>query len=377
MLFWSPQSHIRLSLSCEISCPLIVPSTFEIVRLTRNGSVDDVRELLSKGRVAPTIITSHGISLLHIAVRANHIELVKLLLREGADVNASEEDGETPLHWATAQKDGYEIARTLVENGADIGNVTVDGRTPLHTIYTNTVGSMIKADHLLEDTFADSRGMSLSHYLAWSGKTPPNLFERGRSHDRSSVWARDELGRTCLHLAAQRGNLKLLKHLLALGSSSDLETIDNHGLTVAHHAMQCGNCDVLDYLLEMGADVKAQDKRSRNILHHAIQWGNVAAVKKMTASHDYTLLTSVDANGQLPLDLIHGEIRATNLKLLNMSEHNSTGIRSKMQPTYSILNAEKIGILKWGHAVFNPAILRIIIYVLAVLVAFYMLTALR
>lgn len=53
----------------------------------------------------------------------------KIALNNGADINAIDEYGYTPLH--SAAKNGYlEIVKVLVEQGADVNIRTVDGKTP-------------------------------------------------------------------------------------------------------------------------------------------------------------------------------------------------------------------------------------------------------
>ena len=57
------------------------------------------------------------------------LELTELLLERGADPNATQEGGFTPLH-AAAQHGDLDLARLLLARGADPGAETDDGRTP-------------------------------------------------------------------------------------------------------------------------------------------------------------------------------------------------------------------------------------------------------
>ena len=54
---------------------------------------------------------------LHEAVADKDIRRVRRLLRQGADVNAPDEDGATPLHYAAAEGD-IQVIRLLLEAGA-------------------------------------------------------------------------------------------------------------------------------------------------------------------------------------------------------------------------------------------------------------------
>jgi len=64
---------------------------------------------------------------LHRASQKGHKEIVKLLIAEGADVNAKDKYGMTPLHLAETK----EAAELLIANGADVNARTGDGQTPL------------------------------------------------------------------------------------------------------------------------------------------------------------------------------------------------------------------------------------------------------
>jgi hypothetical protein len=76
----------------------------------------------------------HYSTLLHLAAHHGSLSAVKLLLQRGADINAKNERGVTPLFKALTHRHD-EIVRAISERITDIGKVLVDfGRalTPLH-----------------------------------------------------------------------------------------------------------------------------------------------------------------------------------------------------------------------------------------------------
>lgn len=72
----------------------------QLVRASAQGYVDTVQRLLKE--IPPTIvdIRSGGKTSLQVAAHQGHSAIVKMLLQAGASVNASDNDGDTCLHYA-------------------------------------------------------------------------------------------------------------------------------------------------------------------------------------------------------------------------------------------------------------------------------------
>ena len=347
-------SRMRLTFYCDIDCPRTVPQSAEIMRCVEDGSVDGVQRLLDAGRATSRDVTIHGTTLLHLASRTSNLELIRLLIQAGGDVNAQDEDGDTPLHWAMARRGNYEVARLLIENGADLANNAVDMRTPLHTFFSDTVEKVLLRDDWIEHTLPDSQGMLITHFLAWSSKSTSELFKRGVAHILADLWSVDGFGRTCLHLAASRGNIDLLRYLLERASLTEVQRVDNEGRTALHYAVQSTRSKTIDLLLAGGADLHAKDHSSQTVLHCAVRWENLEAARKIVGLGDSGVLLSPDKNGNMPSHLARG-LKATALRgfLAGLESAGTFGIESKRQnPHYQSSSTGKISDAK--HNALSP-----------------------
>ena len=137
---------------------------------------------------------------LTIAVSRDSIKVATLLIESGIDVNwVSEYDGETPLHQAALP----EMISLLMSHGANVNAKDKDGRTPLHKAVDNS-----------------ARG--------WAGMSPETvaaLIAHG-----ADVNARSMSGETPLHVAARHGARELMAALIEAGANIRAKT--DKGVTI-------------------------------------------------------------------------------------------------------------------------------------------------
>jgi hypothetical protein len=98
-----------------------------------NGFTTSVKRLLSIRNINVNLKDDlNGRTPLHWAAYNGHIEIARLLLQNGADVNVRDDDGWTPLLLA-AWNGHVDILHLLVENGADLEAQSSHGGRALHS----------------------------------------------------------------------------------------------------------------------------------------------------------------------------------------------------------------------------------------------------
>jgi ankyrin repeat protein len=170
-------------------------------------------------------------------------ELQKLLEKQPHLVFARDSNGWTPLH--EAARGGYiAVADHLVQMGADVDAVNIHGGTPLY-----------------EAEKYHGKDSALVRYLVSLGA----LRQESKARLRGTNIKRPYLA----HTLAGDGRMDELNQLLELRGPSILEERDENGWTPLHEASHMGRIHVVRFLVEHGADINARNKAGETPLYYA------------------------------------------------------------------------------------------------------------
>jgi len=110
--------------AAEEAQPVVAAPTMSLYQATITENVDEVRANIAHGADLNEFTADGprgGFTALHAASRANYVEIARLLIEAGADINipADAPHRATPLHWA-ARSGNLDVVKLLVEAGADL-----------------------------------------------------------------------------------------------------------------------------------------------------------------------------------------------------------------------------------------------------------------
>ena len=199
---------------------------------------------------AQSVSSAAELSVADVAEGKNSLKL-RHLVEQKADVNATQADGMTALHWA-AYHDDFESAKLLIDAGANAQASSRYGVTPLSLACIRGNTTVVE---LLVAAGADANttlpgGETVLMTAARTGKTGPVKLLLARGAD---VNARESKGQTALMWAAAEGHLEVVEILLQVGA--DFRTPLPSGFTPLFFAVREGHTDVVHRLLEAGIDV--------------------------------------------------------------------------------------------------------------------------
>lgn len=191
------------------------------------GKHTELKNLLQENSSTVDLNDSHGLKPLHHAAHGGSIECTQLLIVNGADVNAKNEQNITPI----VCTQNIKIAEILIKHGAELNVVTKRGDTPLIRAISRKDKEMIR--------LLTAHGADVNHVVRLDFRE--TITQRALSTVRygDSQEKKEEA-------------LEILKILLEAGADPNIQNV--YGNTALHDASQTGLTEFVKLLLKHSAD---------------------------------------------------------------------------------------------------------------------------
>ena len=190
------------------------------------------------------------------AIRSADLDSVQKEIEAGRDINKKSESGMTPLHWAAKVND-FEIVEYLVSQNANVNSTNNNGQTPLDIVGGFSGRFKQRADEI--ENLLKSKGatngnpqIALNNYFITTNALIVNSIQ-GAS---DQVVVSDALG---LQAAVEAGNAQAVKHFLNLRLDINTTML---GLpssdTLLHEAVFKGHKEIVELLVSNGANINLE-----------------------------------------------------------------------------------------------------------------------
>ena len=304
------------------------------------GFLRCARLLLEKGAITE-VLEREEWTPLYLAAVNGHTELCKLLLQLGADPN-DVIDG-NPILLSVVSDPNLEIVKLLIGNGADIEATNWQNRTAL--LEASRLGHKALVAHLIEcgaNVYHESRGgLTSTHYAASNGYTAilELLYTNGADLQRPS-----SNGWTPLHTC----NEKPESASFLLKNGADVNSVTNtYGYTPLILAVRNDNPEVVKLLLEAGSNINHQSEIGKSSPLQYAAYHNREEVLRILMEYNPEV-DLVDNDGDTALNCINSRTSLCIAKTL-LNGGADPEIRNKRQetPLCTAVWKENIEIVKY------------------------------
>lgn len=187
----------------------------------------------------------------------SRINIMKLLIDNKANINYADEDEFTPLNIAIESGD-MELTKFLITNGANVNSLMQDG--------VSLIGYAIAQNNmdLLQILIENGANVNYTNGDSWADTPLKTASRLGLDNvvrilltRNVDINAVDINGNTALHTAALNSQLSVVKLLLEKNPNLDIQ--NKVGNTALHLAVISGNIDIVGELVLKGANTKIRN----------------------------------------------------------------------------------------------------------------------
>jgi len=264
-------------------------------------------------------------SALHCAAIKGNVALTNSLIKQGADVNLADEDGNTPLYYSAKYTNrgqdngngGLDVANILISNHADLNKAGAAGPPLIAAITSN---NFELADLLIEKganakgTAKDGSTALISLVMQFRGAK--DVVERAKLLVNAGVDvnAENKNGVTALAAACRNNsNGALIEALLELGADPNIVSNGQSAITLA-----LSNPETFKLLVKHGANLNSKFN-GQTLLHQSISYGSSSPTLSLLLSTGKVDVNTKNDAGEtaLYMAVTRGNINATQQLLVH------------------------------------------------------------
>jgi len=281
----------------------------------------DVLGMLVANGADVNLRDEHGDTPLHIAIMLNRSpESIQFLLNSDSDVHIRNINGKTPLYIAVQER-RIALIPLLLAEGSEIFAADNNGITPFDLAVKSNDGTfnLLITNETVNQR--DSYGNTMLHCAVNNKATAEQI---GRILDqRALVDSRNRAGDTALHIAVRTNQKESGEYLISRGAS--IFSLNSAGESPLFLAL--GTSNLREWIINP-TTITARDGLGNNMLHYAAEWGLNNAITMIIRSG--IPVDSQNATGQTPLFMATKSNNASTLKIFvdnnaNLNARDSQG----------------------------------------------------
>ncbi|KAL6465553.1 hypothetical protein MHYP_G00256860 [Metynnis hypsauchen] len=307
------------------------------------GNVQIIDVLMRKGAEIQALDKS-GANAIYYASRHGHVETLKFLHEKKCPLDTQDKSGETALHVA-ARYGNVDVVQYLCSIHANPDLTDREHETPLHCAawhgYSAVARALCEAGCDVNARNREGESSLLTASARGFRDIVECLLEHGADMDST-----DKDGHIALHLAVRRCQLEVVKCLLSHHCYVDHQ--DRHGNTPLHIACKDGNLPVVSLLCAAKANLDIPNKFGRTSLHVAASNGALEVVRHLCVAGANT--EAITNDGKTAEDLATAEQQehiALLLAKLKKDNHKG-GYIQQLRPTQ--MPQPRIKLKLFGHS---------------------------
>lgn len=248
---------------------------------------------------------------LHIACEKENSGIVTSLISKGVDINAKNDDGNTPLHIAIMRNDSKAVSCILkCGKVVSINERNEKGFTPLHIACDN---HSYRSDGMIINQLLSYRGIDVN-LQDFKGRSPIIIAQE--NHNSSIVESLIKDGRTNLNVKDKEGRSLLslsysnssIFSMLVHRTDIDINTVDDSGYTPLHIAVARKDTDLVSYIVYSrrgSIPIDAKTKSGLSFMHLAAKQKSILLMN--TFSNMGLSYNVQDNKGRTPLMVLINE----------------------------------------------------------------------